>query len=39
MNADTIIVLDKGRIVGKGRHDELVKTCDVYAEIAKTQLA
>mgnify|MGYP000902510290 CR=1 FL=1 len=39
MNADTILVLDKGRIVGEGKHDDLVKTCDVYAEIASTQLA
>ncbi len=39
MNADEILVLDKGEIVGRGRHEELVKTCGVYAEIAATQLA
>lgn len=39
MNADKILVLDKGRIVGEGTHSELVKNCGVYAEIAKTQLA
>jgi len=30
MNADQIIVLEEGRIVGKGRHDELMKTCETY---------
>ena len=39
MNAEKIIVLDKGRIVGEGTHNELLKSCDVYAEIANTQLA
>ncbi len=39
MNADKILVLDKGEIVGQGRHEELLQTCGVYAEIAKTQLA
>ncbi len=39
MSADTILVLDKGRIVGQGKHDDLVKNCSVYAEIANTQLA
>ena len=38
MNADQIIVLDEGRVVGIGRHDELVKTCDVYKEIVASQL-
>lgn len=38
MNADIIIVLDKGRIVGKGKHDDLIKTCRVYQEIALSQL-
>ena len=37
-NADKIIVLDKGRIVGEGKHDELMKTCPVYKEIALSQL-
>ncbi|MGI6152451.1 MAG: ABC transporter ATP-binding protein [Christensenellaceae bacterium] len=39
MNADKILVLDEGKIVGEGRHEELVKSCNVYAEIAKTQMA
>lgn len=38
MNADTIIVLDKGRIVGKGKHKELLESCQVYREIALSQL-
>lgn len=37
--ADTIIVLDEGRIVGQGRHQELMKTCAVYQEIAASQLS
>ena len=39
MNADKIIVLEKGRIVGLGTHDELMKTCAVYQEIAKSQIS
>ncbi len=39
MGADEILVLDKGEIVGRGRHDELLESCPIYAEIAKTQLA
>lgn len=39
MNADQIIVLDHGRIVGKGVHRDLMKTCDVYREIALSQLS
>lgn len=38
MHADQIIVLDKGNIVGKGTHKELLKNCDVYKEIALSQL-
>lgn len=38
MDADQIIVLDEGRVVGIGRHDELVQTCDVYKEIVASQL-
>lgn len=38
-DADKIIVLDNGRAVGKGTHDELMKTCDVYKEIAYSQLS
>lgn len=39
LNAKQIIVLDEGRIVGKGTHSELMKTCDVYREIAVSQLS
>lgn len=39
MNADKIIVLDEGRIVGMGNHKELMKTCNVYQEIAHSQLS
>lgn len=39
MNADKIIVLDKGRCVGMGTHKELLKNCDVYKEIALSQLS
>ncbi len=38
-NADQILVLDQGRIVGHGKHDELMKTCSVYQEIAHSQLS
>jgi ATP-binding cassette subfamily B multidrug efflux pump len=38
LHADQIIVLDNGRIVGKGRHDELLADCRVYQEIAASQL-
>ncbi|MCF7932784.1 MAG: ABC transporter ATP-binding protein/permease [Acholeplasmataceae bacterium] len=37
-HADQIIVLDNGRIVGKGRHQQLMETCEVYREIAYSQL-
>lgn len=39
MHADKIIVLDEGRIVGMGKHDELLSTCDTYREIALSQLS
>ena len=39
MNADQIIVLDEGKIVGKGTHKELLKNCDVYKQIALSQLS
>ena len=39
MNADQIIVLDEGRIVGKGTHEELMKTCETYQQIALSQLS
>ncbi|GMV35132.1 ABC transporter ATP-binding protein [Chloroflexi bacterium CFX5] len=37
-NAEQIIVLDDGKIVGKGTHNELMETCDTYKEIALSQL-
>lgn len=39
MDADTIIVLDKGRIVGQGKHKELLTNCDIYRELAESQLS
>lgn len=38
-DADRILVLDKGEVVGMGTHDELMVTCDVYQEIALSQLS
>lgn len=38
-DADKIIVLDEGRIAGMGSHDELIKTCEVYQQIALSQLS
>lgn len=39
MNADKIIVLDNGVVVGQGKHKELLKNCDVYKQIAFSQLS
>ncbi|MDW2796061.1 ABC transporter ATP-binding protein [Clostridium boliviensis] len=39
MDADQIIVLDEGKVVGKGTHRELLQTCEVYKEIAMSQLS
>ncbi len=39
MDADCILVLDEGRLVGKGTHRELLKSCDVYRQIAQSQLS
>lgn len=39
MNAEQILVLDDGRIVGKGTHKELLKNCEVYQQIASSQLS
>ncbi|WP_050636302.1 ABC transporter ATP-binding protein [Candidatus Stoquefichus sp. SB1] len=39
MDADRIIVLDEGRIIGQGTHQELLKTCSIYHEIALSQLS
>ena len=38
LNADQIIVLEEGRIVGKGTHKELIENCKEYYEIASNQL-
>ena len=38
MHADQIIVLEEGKIVGKGTHQELLKNCKIYKEIALSQL-
>jgi ABC-type multidrug transport system ATPase subunit len=38
-DAEQIVVLDKGKIVGKGTHKELIKNCVVYQEICKSQLS
>ncbi len=39
MDADTIVVLDGGKVVGQGTHRELLETCDVYRQIAQSQLS
>ncbi len=39
MKADQIIVLDYGRIVGKGTHSELMASCETYREIALSQFS
>ena len=39
MNAEQILVLDEGRIIGKGTHKELLKTCETYRQIASSQLS
>lgn len=39
LHADLIVVLEDGRIVGQGTHDELMRTCDEYREIAMSQLS
>ncbi len=38
LHADQIIVLDNGMIVGKGTHEQLMKDCPTYIEIAESQL-
>ena len=38
MNAEQIIVLEEGKMVGKGTHEELMKTCETYKQIAVSQL-
>ena len=39
LHADQILVLDDGRIVGKGTHEELLDSCGVYEQIARSQLS
>ena len=39
MNADKIVVLDKGECVGMGTHQELLQNCQIYREIALSQLS
>ena len=39
MDADQIVVLDEGKVVGKGTHSELLKNCAIYREIASSQLS
>ena len=39
LRAEQILVLDDGKIVGKGTHEELMKSCEVYQQIAKSQLS
>ena len=39
MDADKIIVLDNGEMVGVGKHEDLIQSCSVYREIALSQLS
>ena len=39
LHAEQILVLDEGRIVGRGTHEELLENCEVYRQIAKSQLS
>ena len=39
MNADKIVVLNEGNLVAMGTHKELLKTCDIYYDIASSQLS
>lgn len=39
MDADKIVVLDAGRVVGQGRHEDLLRSCEVYRQIAESQLS
>ena len=39
MNANKILVLDEGKVVGEGTHKELLKTCEIYKQIALSQLS
>ena len=37
-NADYILVLEGGKVVGQGKHEDLLKTCPIYLEIYQTQI-
>ena len=39
LDADQILVLDEGKLVGKGTHSELIENCEVYRQIAHSQLS
>ena len=39
LHAEQILVLDEGRIVGRGTHEQLMKSCDEYKQIAESQLS
>ena len=39
LDADQILVLDAGKLVGKGTHSELIENCEVYRQIAHSQLS
>jgi ATP-binding cassette subfamily B protein len=39
MQADLILVLDEGKIIGRGKHDELMESCEIYRQISSSQLA
>ena len=39
LDAEMILVLDSGKVVGEGRHEELLKNCEIYREIALSQLS
>ena len=39
LHADNILVLDEGKLVGSGTHEELLASCETYQEIAKSQLS
>ena len=39
MHADQIVVLDEGRMVGIGTHEELLRSCETYRDIAESQLS
>ena len=38
MHADLILVLDEGRIIGKGTHEELLSSCPIYSQISESQM-